>query len=175
MSLLPVNWSSCQFSPLVNPTSLESSGNIQMQQSKTKCCTSNIYEQREWENEDKQMNRDSSNLKSTSPSMKSATTIFNHWRNSNPTLFVVVQLLSPVWLFATPLTAACQNSLSFTVSQFAETHIHWVSEAIYQSHPLFPLLLRSVFPSIEFFSNESALHIRWPMYWSINISPSNEY
>ena len=40
-------------------------------------------------------------------------------------------------------------------------------------HPL--LLLPSVFPSIRVFSNESVLHIRWPKYWSFNISPSNEY
>ena len=37
------------------------------------------------------------------------------------------------------------------------------------------LLLSSIFPSIRVFSNESALHIRWPKYWSFNISPSNEY
>ena len=40
-------------------------------------------------------------------------------------------------------------------------------------HPL--LLLPSIFPSIRVFSNESALHIRWPKYWSFSISPSNEY
>ena len=60
--------------------------------------------------------------------------------------------------------------------EFAETLIHWLSEAIHPSHPLFPLLLLpSVFPSIRVFSNESALHISWPKYWSINISPSNKY
>ena len=40
-------------------------------------------------------------------------------------------------------------------------------------HPL--LLLPSIFPSIRVFSNESVLHIRWPKYWSFNITPSNEY
>ena len=40
-------------------------------------------------------------------------------------------------------------------------------------HP--PLLLPSIFPSIRVFSNESALRIRWPKYWSFSISPSNEY
>ena len=40
-------------------------------------------------------------------------------------------------------------------------------------HPL--LLLPAIFPSIRVFSNDSALHIRWPKYWSFNISPSNEY
>ena len=60
-----------------------------------------------------------------------------------------------------------------------QTHVHWVTwchPTISSSvHPL--LLLPSVFPSIRVFSNESALWIRWPKYWSFNfsISPSNEY
>ena len=59
-----------------------------------------------------------------------------------------------------------------------QTHVHWVSDAINHlilCHPL--LLLPSICPSIRVFSNESALHIRWPKYWSFsfNISPSNEY
>ena len=62
--------------------------------------------------------------------------------------------------------------------EFAQIHVHWVGEAIQPSvlcHPL--LLLPSIFPSIEVFSNESALSIRWPKYWSFgfSISPSNEY
>ena len=46
-----------------------------------------------------------------------------------------------------------------------------------QSHPLSPLLLSSVFPSIRVFSNESAVYIRWPKYWSFSfsVSLSNEY
>ena len=61
--------------------------------------------------------------------------------------------------------------------EFAQTHVHWVGNAIQPSHPLCPLLLPSVFPSIRVFSNESVLHIRWPKYWSFSfsISPSNEY
>ena len=60
--------------------------------------------------------------------------------------------------------------------EFSQTHIHWVSDAIQPSLPL-PLLLilTSIFPSIRVFSNESALHTRWPNYWSFSISPSNEY
>ena len=59
-----------------------------------------------------------------------------------------------------------------------QTHVHWVGDAIQPSplcHPL--LLLPSIFPSIRVFSNESALRIRWPKYWSFsfNISPSNEH
>ena len=62
--------------------------------------------------------------------------------------------------------------------EFAQTHVHWVSNAIQPSHPLLSyLLLPSVFPSTRVFSNESALHIRWPKYWSFSfrINPSNEY
>ena len=58
-----------------------------------------------------------------------------------------------------------------------QTHVHQVGDAIQPSHPLLTLLLPSVFPSFRVFSNESALHIKWPKYWSFsfNISPSNEH
>ena len=58
-----------------------------------------------------------------------------------------------------------------------QTHVHWVGDAIQSSHPLSSLLLPSIFPSIRVFSNESALPIKWPKYWSFsfNISPSNEH
>ena len=62
--------------------------------------------------------------------------------------------------------------------KFTQTHVHWVSDAIQPSHPLLSLiLLPSIFPSIRVFSNESALCMRWPKYWSFsfNISPSNEH
>ena len=49
---------------------------------------------------------------------------------------VVVQLLSRVRIFATPWAAACQASLSFTILEFAQTHVHQVSDAILLSHPL---------------------------------------
>ena len=61
---------------------------------------------------------------------------------------------------------------------FTQTHVHQVGEAIQPSHPLSsPLLPLSIFPSISIFSNESALRVRWPKYWSFSfsISPSNEY
>ena len=62
--------------------------------------------------------------------------------------------------------------------EFTQTQVHWVGDA--SSHLILcrPLLLPpSIFPSIRVFSNESALHIRWPKYWSFSfsISPSNEY
>ena len=62
--------------------------------------------------------------------------------------------------------------------EFTQTHVHHVSDAIQPSHLCYPLLLLpSIFPSIRVFSNESALCIRWPKYWSFSfsISPSNEY
>ena len=61
--------------------------------------------------------------------------------------------------------------------EFTQTHVHWVSDVIQPSHPLLSLLLlRSIFLSIRIFSNESALCIRWPNYWSFSyISPSIEH
>ena len=89
----------------------------------------------------------------------------------------VVQLLSHVWLFATAWTAARQTSMSFTLSLFKLMSIELVmpSNHLIPCHSL--LVLPLDFPSIRVFSNESALRIRWPKYWSFsfNISPSNEY
>ena len=63
--------------------------------------------------------------------------------------------------------------------EFAQIHVHRVSDDIQPSHPLsFPLLLPLIFPSIRIFSNVSVLCIRWPKYWtsfSFSISPSSEY
>ena len=95
------------------------------------------------------------------------------------TLFVVVvQSLSRVQLLATPWTAARKPSLSvITRSLLILMSIESVmpSNHLALCHPL--LLLPSIFPSIRVFSNESALHIRWPKFWSfsLSISPSNEY
>ena len=86
--------------------------------------------------------------------------------------------LSPVQLFVTPWTAAHQASLFITNLEFAQTHVHLISDAIQSSHPVLPfLLLPSIFLSIRVFSNESTLHMGWPEYWSFsfNTSPSNEY
>ena len=94
-------------------------------------------------------------------------------------LIVIVQSLSSVWFFATPWTAARLSFLSFTFSQnllrFMSIESVMPSNHLILCHPL--LLLPSVFPSIRFFFNESALHIRWPKYWSFSfsISPSDEY
>ena len=60
--------------------------------------------------------------------------------------------------------------------ELAQTHVHWVGDAIQSSYPLSSLLLLpSIFPSIKVFSNKSAVRIRWPKYWSSSISSSNDY
>ena len=62
--------------------------------------------------------------------------------------------------------------------QLTQTDVHWIGDTIQWSQPLSPLLLLpAVFPNIRVFSNELALHIRWPKYWnfSFSISPSNEH
>ena len=93
--------------------------------------------------------------------------------------FSSVQLLSHARLFATPWTAAHQASLSITNSQsllkLMSIESVMPSNHLILCHPL--LLLPSIIPSIRIFSNESALHIRWPKYWSFSfsLSPSNEY
>ena len=60
------------------------------------------------------------------------------------------------------------------LSELARTHAHWVSDTINHLILCHPLLLPSIFPSIMVFSNELALHMRWPKYCSFSISPSNE-
>ena len=101
---------------------------------------------------------------------------FSKWRTLQ---FSSVQSLSHVQLFVTPWTAACQASLSITNS-WSSLKLMSIESVVPSSHlilcrPL--LLLPSNFSSIRVFSNESALHIRWPKYWSFrfNISPSNEH
>ena len=88
------------------------------------------------------------------------------------------QSLSRVWLFATPWTSAHKASLSITNSR--SSYRPMSIESVMPSNHLILcrllLLLPSIFPSIRVFSNESALRIRWPQYWSFsfNMSPTNE-
>ena len=94
-------------------------------------------------------------------------------------IFVVVQLLSHVQIFVTPWTAAHQASLSITNSQSSLKFMP-IESVMPFNHLILcrPLLfLPSIFPNIRVFSNELALHIRWPKYWSFsfNQSPSNEH
>ena len=94
-------------------------------------------------------------------------------------LVVIVKLLSYVELFVTPWTAASQAFVSFTIFwsllKLMSTELVMPSNHLILCHSL--LLLPLVFPRIRIFSKESALHIRWPKYWSFSfsISSSNEY
>ena len=94
-------------------------------------------------------------------------------------LFSSVQSLSRVQLFATPWTSARKASLSITNSQGPPkpTSIESVMPSNHLTFCRLLILLPSIIPSIRVFSNESALHIKWPKYWSFsfNISPSNEH
>ena len=89
-------------------------------------------------------------------------------------LFVVVQLLSHVWLFESPwLQHARLPYLSFTISwslrKLMSIESVMPSNHLLLCHPL--LLLPSIFPSVKVFSNESALHARWPKHWSYFFIP----
>ena len=94
-------------------------------------------------------------------------------------MFSSVQSLSRVQLFVTPLTAACQASLSITNS-WSLLRLMSIESVLPSNHFILChafLLPPSIFPSIRVFSNESVLHIRWPKYWSFSfsINPSSEY
>ena len=99
--------------------------------------------------------------------------LFSHY------IVAVVQLLSPVHLFATARTAAQQTSLFFIIPQsllrLMSIGSVMPSNPLILCRPLF--LLPSIFPSMRVFSNESSLLIRWTKHWSFSfsISPSNEY
>ena len=88
--------------------------------------------------------------------------------------FSSVQSLSRVWL-CDPMDRSTPGLPIHLIPEITQTHVHWVCDAIQPSNP--PLLPPSIFPSIRVFSNESALHVRWPKNWSFsfNISPSNEH
>ena len=77
----------------------------------------------------------------------------------------------------TPWTAACQASLSLTISwsplKLMSIESVMPSNSLILCHPF--LFLPSIFPSIRVFFSESTLHVRWPKYWSFSISPCNKY
>ena len=91
----------------------------------------------------------------------------------------LVKKSCPLWTLCDPRTAVLQASLAFAISQSLIKLMSIESVMPYNHlilcHPL--LLLPSIFPSIRVFSNESALDIKWPKYWSFtfSINPSNEY
>ena len=111
--------------------------------------------------------------------VKKKHSILKNYITKYNTQFSSVQSLSLVWLFATPWTAAHQASHSIINSQSPpkpmSIELVMPSNHLILCCPL--LLLPSIFPSIRVFSNESALHIRWPKDWSFsfNISPSSEH
>ena len=77
-----------------------------------------------------------------------------------------------------PMNCSTPGFLVFHyIPEFAQTHVHWVDNTIHLILCCPLLLLPSIFPSFRVFSSESALHIRWPKYWSFSftISPSKEY
>ena len=90
--------------------------------------------------------------------------------------YSVTQLCPTLW---DPMNCSIPGfSVLHYLLEFTQTHVHWIGHAIQPSHPLLsPSSPPSIIPSIRIFSNELALHIRWPKYWSFsfNISPSNGY
>ena len=111
----------------------------------------------------------------------SITELDMHAHNANIKImfFSSVQSLSHVQLFATPWTAALQASLSITTSQ-SLLKLMSIESVLPSNHLILChslLLPPSIFPNIRVFSNESALRIRWPKYWSFSfgISPSSEH
>ena len=101
------------------------------------------------------------------------------WRGLQVVVAVGVQSISHAWHFAAPWTTACLVPLTSTISwsllKFLSIESVILSNHLMLCHPM--LLWPSIFLSIRVFSNESALRIRWPNYWSFifSISPSNEY
>ena len=109
----------------------------------------------------------------TGPPGKSSTCVFLEEIH----FVVVVQVLSHGQLFVTSRTAACQASLSFTVSQ-SLLKLMSIESVMSSNHLILCcllLLLPSIFPRFRVFFNELALHFRWPKYWSFSISPFVEY
>ena len=101
------------------------------------------------------------------------------WKTQYPKEFQFSSVAQSCPLFATPWTTTCQASLSITncrsLPKSMSTESVMPSNHLILCHPL--LLLPSIFSSIRIFSNESALRMRWPKYWSFSfsISPSNEH
>ena len=103
------------------------------------------------------------------PVSSSALGVVFMWLPS-PLPVVAVESLSHVWFFTTPWTATHQASLSFNTFQsllkLMSIESVMLSNHLILCHHL--LLLSSIFPSIKVFSNESALHVKWPKYWSFS-------
>ena len=100
------------------------------------------------------------------------------YNEANQLLLLLVQSLSRVWLCNPTNCSTPGFPVLHHLLEFSQTPVHWVGGAIESSHPLLPLLLPTIFPSIRVFSNELAVCIRWPKYWSLSfnlsLSPFNE-
>ena len=120
-----------------------------------------------------------------SPNFPKSSSFWNCLKEKNlfrlflPFRFSSFQLLSHVWLFVTPWTAAHQASLSITNSRslLKRKSTELVMPSNHITLCCTCVIPPSIFPSIRVFSNESVFRIRWPKYWSFSfsISPSNEY
>ena len=109
---------------------------------------------------------------------------FLPWKQHSQSIFLKPQFSSVAQSCPTlcnPMNCSMPDlPVHHQLPEFTQTHVHWVGGDIQPSHPLTGrpiLLLPSIFPSIRAFSNESALCIRWPKYWSFSfkISPSSEH
>ena len=99
------------------------------------------------------------------------------YNEANQLLLLLVQSLSRVWLCNPTNCSTPGFPVLHHLLEFSQTPVHWVGGAIESSHPLLPLLLPTIFPSIRVFSNELAVCIRWSKYWSFSfiINPFNEH
>ena len=91
-----------------------------------------------------------------------------------PSIFPIIRVFSRESALCDPMNCSTLGlPVDHQLPESTQTHVHWVGDAIQRSHPLSPLLLLPlIFPSIRIFSNESALHIRWPKYWHFSLSIS---
>ena len=104
--------------------------------------------------------------------------LVNEWTNEGQALIslihsniVVFQSPSHVTLCSPMDCSAPGSSVLHHLPEFAQIHVHWVSDAIYPLHPLPPSSSFAFNPShIRVFSSESSLHIRWPKYWSLALA-----
>ena len=102
-----------------------------------------------------------------------------YWHFRRAFVVAVVQSLRFVWLFCDPMDCSTPGfPVLHHLPEFAQTHVHWISDAIQPSHLCHPLLLLPLtFPSIRVFCNELALLTSGSQYWNFRFSlnPSNEY
>ena len=99
------------------------------------------------------------------------------WLNSSQWRDQFSSVTQSCLIFCNPMDCSIPDfPVHYQLLELVQTHVYRVSDAIQLFHPLSSLLLLPlIFPSIRVLSSESVLHIKWPEYWSFNISHSNEY